>query len=269
MKTFSLSFLFCAVALALSAQITSTTRIHIGESQTIALSAPSTSVTWVGTASGTVTNGTTLLTAGGTLTADGTWHWNGVPTETRSKKTPSYTIAQVRNAAYRVRSSDLAPAAYISLAKSIHLSSAATDEARMLDVIAAQDLKIFDFKKVDSYLYHQALEMGTNVRWVWKPMREDDQKASERSSWQTSEIGFVYPTLYTRKIPVRILETVAKVLKEMPDAIFMVSDFEVIKPDPFLAVTTQKLLEAHKLWIIANWDEPGYVDTPSFQISIQ
>ena len=44
----------------------------------------------------------------------------------------------------------------------------------------------------------------------------------------------------------------------MPEAMLIVSDYETVKPDPFLAVTTPALLAAGKIWIVAVWDEPNF-----------
>jgi hypothetical protein len=192
--------------------------------------------------------------------------WNsGVPTETRKPNPNATTLLQVKASAHHILESRLAPADYITVAKRIGIDSTPIEEAQLLDLIHRKDLKVFDYSRVDDYLYNQALKMGTNTRWVWKPVRDADMKlAQPHATWSTrAGMGFIYPTVYAKAIPQRILEQIEDLLcdKEIDGLIFLVSDFEVIKPDPFLAITTAKLLEQGKIFIIAQWDEPSFTDS--------
>lgn len=189
---------------------------------------------------------------------------NAVPLETRKLKTTLPTIADVKLSAKLVSNSELAPAQYLKLAKAVSLESAATDEAQVLDAIHIHGFKLFDYDRVDDFLYNQALHMKANTRWVWKPAREKDLKAvndSGAATWSTqSGMGFVYPQAYAQKVPARILEDMACLIAEIPDAIFLVSDFAVIKPDPFIAVTTPRLLKENRIFIFGQWGEPTFDD---------
>lgn len=214
-----------------------------------------------------------IITTGGTVSSgwitgvtvsDGGWNRNAVPLETRKLKTPLPTIADVKLSAKLVSNSELAPAQYLKLAKAVSLESAATDEAQVLDAIHIHGFKLFDYDRVDDFLYNQALHMKANTRWVWKPAREKDLKAvndSGTATWSTqSGMGFVYPQAYAQKVPARILEDMACLIAEIPDAIFLVSDFAVIKPDPFIAVTTPRLLKENRIFIFGQWGEPTFDD---------
>lgn len=209
-----------------------------------------------------------LISAGGSgqiayITSDGTNYWYpGVPAETRKPHVPMLTIAAVRDASRSLSHAELAPTEYLTLAKSVGLTSAATDEARVLDVIDQIGLKVYDFGKVDEYLYGHALKQGAQAHWVWKPMREADLKEVQESgaSLRVTKEGLVYPKQYSHKIPERVLLDVCNLLETMPDAVLLVSDYEVIKPDPFLAITTKKLLNEGKVWIVEQWDEPGFTE---------
>ncbi len=130
----------------------------------------------------------------------------------------------------------------------------------MLDAIHEADLTVYDFHQVDEYLWRQASRMKSNTRWVWKPLREKDSHLMVDIGLrgQTESAGYLLSDLYARRVPMKVLADMKAIMEKMPDAVFLVSDFEVIKPDPFLAVTTQKLLQAGKLWIIDQWDEPGF-----------
>ncbi len=179
--------------------------------------------------------------------------------ETRKNDNKGPTILQVRSAAKLLDKATLAPISYTNLARSIGVTIPA-EEADILQVIYDQELKVYDYDKVDNYLYRKALTQGTQVRWVWKPIRDKDIKALQSTSGRTN-VGIIYNAVYTNKIPMRILQEAKEILDKIPDAILLVSDYEVIRPDPFLAITTEKLLNAGKLWIIDQWDEPAFDDS--------
>ena len=85
-------------------------------------------------------------------------------------------LAAVRLSGKPIRSS-LAPVAYLELARSIELESAATDEIRVVDAIRELELKVYDFHLVDEYLADKAAEIGPRTFWIWKPLRKADQAA--------------------------------------------------------------------------------------------
>ena len=186
-------------------------------------------------------------------------HNAGVETRPLDNKGP--TLAQVDNTALLVSDHDLPPQNYVQLAKAVKMESASTDEAEMLQVIHDHHFRVYDYSKVDNYLYRQALKQGVRVRWVWKPMREADLKPVSAVSPQT-QAGYLFAKPYTKRVPQAILEDAKCVLDQVQDAVFLISDFEHVRPDPFLAVSTPKLLAEGKLWIIDRWDEPGF-DAPA------
>jgi hypothetical protein len=202
----------------------------------------------------------------GTLATSSTWSsWDELNAHTIGYETRPFdhkgpTVAQVDESALPVADRQLAPAAYVALAKAIKMDSPSADEAQMLQVIHDHHFRVYDYTKVDNYLYRQALKQGSRMRWVWKPMRQADVKAA--SSVASTPSGYVYAKLYGRRVPQPILEDAKCVLDKVEDAVFLVSDFEAVQPDPFLAVSTPKLLSEGKLWIIDRWDEPGF-DAPS------
>lgn len=199
--------------------------------------------------------------------------WNDTPRERRKDDGKGVTLQQVKATAAVVREADIPPASYIKLAKSIEFDGAAVDEAKLVDLLHRHFIKIYDFAKVDDYLFRQAQRQGANARWVWKPMRTKDNTILAGTSskfWNTPPgVGFVLNEIYAHKIPGRVLETASCILSELPDALLLVSDYAVIKPDPFLAVTTKKLLEAGKVWIVDVWDEPSFVDNGPSAVRVQ
>lgn len=223
-------------------------------------------ISFGGTSTG-ITTGTLLMSSGGTTATwralDGQGNWRDRPMETRKATGPGVTLKQVKLSAALLDKKQLASSSYLTTAARIGLKSAATDEARVLQAIEQLCLPVYDFDKVDNYLYRAALKQGTNVRWVWKPMRDLDLEASKNGglSWE-SRMGFLYPKVYGQRTPEEILETAGAILEVLPDAVLLVSDYEVIKPDPFLAISTKRLLQENKLWIVAQWDEPGFGAAP-------
>lgn len=186
--------------------------------------------------------------------------------ETRKDDGKGPTLLQVKYSAKALALRDLPPTEYVALAKSVGVDGPVIEQAKMLEAIHALDLHVYDWHKVDDYLYRKALRQGTNVRWVWKPVSSKDTKALSDISTLTKEgVGMIYAKTYDRPLPVRILKHMKEIECEMPDALFLVSDYEVVKPDPFLAITTKSLIEAGKIWIVDQWDEPGFTEGPELQ----
>src|SRR5579872_3636867 len=178
----------------------------------------------IGTA--TIGTGITLNGAGDViywLPANATW--NGIPFETRHRKLGAPTITDLHKTALHITRRDLAPVAYLKLAHDIGVPA---DEAQILEAIEHNSLEVFDYEKVDSYLYNQALKQGAKVRWVWKPAREKDIETLQKSGVSSGErenTGFVYEKLYAKRIPMEVMATIKAVLECAPDAIPLISDF--------------------------------------------
>lgn len=184
----------------------------------------------------------------------------GVPAETRKDDGKGITLALLKLAATPWNALRLAPDTYVALAQRIGLSSAGTDQARMLQAIHDAHLHAFPYAKVDDYLYRKALHQGANVRWVWEPVRDSDSKAAANYAGQTAS-GYVVTSQYSREIPDRILADIERMMDCAPeDTIFLASDYKVVNPDPFLAVTTPKMLAAGVIFIVDSWDEPGFTE---------
>lgn len=199
-----------------------------------------------------------IITSTGTLSVvGGSWR----RTETRPATGKPITMAQVKLSARHLSAEQVPAESYLAAARLIHLESATTDEVRMLRVIDRLGLPVYEFAKVDGYLYREALKQGTNVRWAWKPLRESDRKAIDGDSLALASedlVGSVALRVYGHAVPEQVLIQAREIMKAMPDVVFLVSDYEVVKPDPFLAITTKKLLAESKIWIVAQWDEPGF-----------
>ncbi len=181
----------------------------------------------------------------------------------RPKRTgPPVSLRRVKASGKPVRET-LAPAAYLTLARSIKLDSAATDEIRITDAIRTLEMTVYDAHLVDEYLADKASAINPWARWCWKPMRESDSTAL---SGVGATATAICNSVYAQRVPAPTLAKVRDFLEAIPDAVMLISDYEVKKPDPFLAVTTKRLLQEGKVWIIDCWDEPGFGVVPDMQI---
>lgn len=195
--------------------------------------------------------------------------FNTLPVAARKRNPHPPTIQMVKDSGQPLAEAVLAPADYVSLADSIGLSpSTSSDEARITAAIAKLGLHVYTFKLVDQYLYDKAVEHGKSDRWVWKPMRKRDVEAFSKcecaqDSEAVDDTGVLDNVQYAREIPISVLANVKNVLAEVPNASFLISDYTNVKPDPFLAVTTPRLLVDGKIWVIQVWDEPGFHDSSS------
>ncbi len=113
-------------------------------------------------------------------------------------------------------------------------------------------MEIYDYDKVENYLYKLAKEQ--NKRLYWKPLRRADVRCD--LWWQ----NYVGPTneLYSRPVPESILEKVLYIeehykskslatLNRVDGQIevgpfYFVSDYEVSNPDPFILAVTDPLI---------------------------
>lgn len=177
------------------------------------------------------------------------------------------TSEQLRQSAHLISATERPPAGYRSLAAEVGLiPSRTSDEAAVLDGIAQEGLRVYDYEKVDGYLWRKAAREGAHARWVWKPLRGRDENAITERAYSAAnvlvaKVGYVINQQYQQEVPARVLAELKCMIADIPDALFLVSDYEVIKPDPFLAVTTPKLLQAGKIWIVDRWDEPGFTES--------
>lgn len=155
---------------------------------------------------------------------------------------------------------DIAPPSYIELAKAAGAMGSA-EVANLEARLQSLNLPVFDVADVSLYMTYQAGKLG--MSWGWKPLRDGDV-ALVRQAIDLHDGGLsLEGRAYTRAIPSDVLETVKAVTAELPKAVFLVSDYGDRRPDPFLAVTTERMLMDGRIWIIAEWDEPGFYRKPA------
>lgn len=218
-----------------------------------------------------VSDATTIITSSGQLSSgtvlgSGTGNsWivsstSGVPAETRELKGPGPTLKLLKDTSKRLSAKDSAPDGYIQLARLVGARVPAA-EAAMVDAIRELGLPLYDWDKVDQFLARKARQQGANTRWVWKPISDVGVKQVSELSWTERDragVGFVFPKIYGNKIPMPTLAIARAVIEKIPETLVLISDYEVINPDPFMAVTTPELLANGKLYIVDVWDEPSF-----------
>lgn len=96
-------------------------------------------------------------------------------------------------------------------------------------------------------VFSQHITGPPTIRWDWRGIRKCDAK-------RTNLAG-----LYPHAIPYSALLTMASILARVKDALFFVSNYEAVKPDPFMLVT-HKLLGLAEGYVIDRWNEPRFRD---------
>jgi hypothetical protein len=142
---------------------------------------------------------------------------------------------------------------YLGLAQELGISSAAVDRERLLRILEDEGIPIYDPEKVNKWMDHKTPQGKT---WKWFPVRSKDLVPSLfdlGTRMQRLGVG-----TYRHRIPMPVLETIAKISHRMEEAVFFITDYEDKRPDPFLAVSTKSMASAGELFIIERWDEPGF-----------
>ncbi len=164
---------------------------------------------------------------------------------------------------------------YEKLAKELNFYPAKLLEEKLLHFFANQEIKIFAYNQVFSYLKQKAEKEDKS--WIWRPLRERDKP----NGWMFGDANFYNFTdkngkkrreklfnhgcyrpewdyrPYDKPVPMRILQEVKKIEREFSEKLlFFVSDYATARPDPFIMVTA---LDINR-FIFDVWDEPDYFD---------
>ena len=189
-------------------------------------------------------------------------------TDRDPENTQRATPRVARPVAYPITDAVECMAEYSRLSDKIGFAPGSMYDERLKAFLQHQEIPRFSYADVDVYLRAKArADLGDAVRWCWRPLRERDRTldwalmGSEGHGAYRGKDWSGRP--YGKIIPMRVLERIALVQEEFPDAIFFVSDYEMSKPDPFLAVCGP-MADTH-LFIIDVWDEPGFTDTPHYE----
>jgi hypothetical protein len=151
-----------------------------------------------------------------------------------------------------------------TLAKEIGFFPAKYIEEKLLQVISQNGMRIFDYDQVYLYLKEKALKQHPNMRWLWRPLREKDRdkkftidhpKSHIIHSWGWhGQYDWGRCSPYDKAVPLRVLKEVKLIENEVPTAHFFVSDYAIVRPDPFIMVTQRDVARI----VFDVWDEPDF-----------
>jgi len=121
-----------------------------------------------------------------------------------------------------------------------------------------RQMMTYDVQQVHVYLTQ--LAANEERTWQWVPLREKD--TATQCQYQLvrfehaigADVGDISRMTYQHIIPLAVLQTVETILTEFPDIHFFVSDYQVPRPDPFLAAAFPHCL----FHIVEMWHEPGF-----------
>lgn len=162
-------------------------------------------------------------------------------------------------------------AAYRRTANAVGFEPTALVEAEVLAFMAEQKIRRYPLEKVAKYLRFRAKkDGGPYTVWGWKALRSVDAVESVKGSEQAwFDRGNVYipPTIlthggaiagqYEHAIPLRVLGRVEQFVQQFGDKVkFLVSDYAVQRPDPFIAVVPSR--GVHEPIVFDVWDEPDF-----------
>lgn len=146
-------------------------------------------------------------------------------------------------------------AEYVAVAESIGFSNPALARARLLNFLQREEIPVYDNGRVDEFMGNIVSGINSSrprgerdLVWIWKPLIGE----ARRDFWTVN--GAFHWRQYSMAVPMGALKDVAKVKAEFPEARFYVTDYETVKPDPFLCVK----LDGCEHVVIAVWDEPDF-----------
>jgi len=149
---------------------------------------------------------------------------------------------------------------YMEIAQSINMPVPSDGFAKVQMVLAELKLKMYDNSKVDRYM-KSITPMGK--KWCWTPLRRKDLdwagSNAVRIQMDTPPLlthGRVIERVYSasRVVPLQAIKIVKKVQEADSDTGFMVTDYAVHDPDPFLGIFDNRGNHI----VVFHWDEPGF-----------
>lgn len=144
---------------------------------------------------------------------------------------------------------------YLALSESVGVDSPIVANELLKRCLKAERIFIYNTEHVEKYL--KSMFTKSNQRLVWKPLRAKDSDTTTYSfstgSSTKNETG-----IYNRAIPGHALQkadTLIQAFDRPDDLCFEVSDYEDVRPDPFLSV---RIKNSDSRFVIAYWDEPNF-----------
>lgn len=132
---------------------------------------------------------------------------------------------------------------YLALSESVGVDSPIVADELLKRCLKQQKVFVYNTAHVEKYL--KSMFTNNRQRLVWSPLRQKDQNEYENKQ-------------YDHAVPGHALQKAEKVLETFDrpnDLCFEVSDYEDVKPDPFLSV---RIKNSDTRFVIAYWDEPNF-----------
>lgn len=137
---------------------------------------------------------------------------------------------------------------YLALSESVGVDSPIVADELLKRCLKAERIFVYNTEHVEKYL--KSMFTKSNQQLVWKALRKKDVDDMRRP------LGI--DPLYNRAIPGHALAKADKLIQafDRPDDLcFEVSDYEDVRPDPFLSV---RIKNSDSRFVIAYWDEPNF-----------
>lgn len=134
---------------------------------------------------------------------------------------------------------------------------------QFLRFLQKEEITVYPLTQVAAYLDEVVKktkrESGSGkLVWLWKPLRQIDMQIMQAlgisyTSW-SEQNGAILGTPYNRAIPAESIGLIQRIAAAYPQVSFLVNDYEVQRPDPFLAVVGPGI----PVTVIDYWDEPEF-----------
>lgn len=129
--------------------------------------------------------------------------------------------------------------------------AAALRRRNVVEFLLDSGLPLYDNQAVGRYMDGLCIALtrsnhfhtGSEYTWEWVALRKKDAP------------HFGYP-LYQHLVPMEMLQRVKTISAKFPTAIFAVTDYAAVNPDPFICFRTSP--EDHEQYVFGVWDEPGF-----------
>ena len=146
---------------------------------------------------------------------------------------------------------------YFKLATKLGIKSAKVTQARLEAFLHTECMGLYEYSKVAAYMKSIASKEGKV--WVWKPLRAKDALNNQTTVYSHDHGRVMGGSVYPHEIPLPVLMSIDKIATAFPEALFMVSDYAVPRPDPFVGVTTREMFEHDgTILIFEKFNEPGF-----------
>lgn len=184
-------------------------------------------------------------------------------------------MPQIRSISIERELSELEEAEYLRLSAELGTIAGKHELAwRPLDeFLLERGMGYYGYDEVMKFLTEQAplIDASANdMLWAMQTGRQVDRKQKQTPTWEPlrqkdtwkdfSASGSWDHPLYTKKIPLQVLQLISDIEKHEPNAYgFYISDYQAPRSDPFLAVGHAATRERR---VIFHWDEPAFTMKP-------